>query len=360
MKWNGKNYRPLVPQKIKFQEEKFDVEEYLKSLAEKHDRVPVWRSVIGVNVPVEEGPQPSPSVTPSNTPTGTPTGTPTNTPTTTITLTPTGTPTGTPTPTPSAVAFDSGATAYLNAVVTAGGTVDATMSAATNTFFTSIRSSGLLSKMVTMYPFIGGTAASHAINAINPTGSTGIFNGGWTHSVSGSTPNGVNGYLRPKQGSANADVIPDLATNFTHGLYINEVLGSGDLSVAGGCHDGAIDLTQVSFAAVNQVAIQTNCPLASAINITRDTNGGLYGGTRISNTQEVYQQNASGLTNSSSFALSDTHYYAIGARNSGGSINEFFSKRFSFAFLGSNFTAADMITMYNAIQTYQTSLSRQI
>ena len=57
MKWNGRNYKPLLPQKIRFKEEKFDVEEYMKSLQEKHDRVPVWRTIpnpIAVNVPVED------------------------------------------------------------------------------------------------------------------------------------------------------------------------------------------------------------------------------------------------------------------------------------------------------------------
>jgi hypothetical protein len=99
MKWNGKDYRPLVPQKIVFKEEKFDVEEYLKSLAEKFDRVPVWRAIpnpLGVNVSEPSGPPPTPSITPSNTPTVSITASQTMTPTPSVTAQPTGTPTNTP------------------------------------------------------------------------------------------------------------------------------------------------------------------------------------------------------------------------------------------------------------------------
>lgn len=122
MKWNGRDYRPVVPQKIKFKEE-FNAEEYIQSLAEKSHKVPVWRAIpnpIGVNTSVETGPQPTPSITPSNTPTNTatpsptpePSVSPTNTmtPTPSVTAEPTVTPTNTMTPTPSASSVASGTT----------------------------------------------------------------------------------------------------------------------------------------------------------------------------------------------------------------------------------------------------------
>jgi len=71
----------------------------------------------------ESTPTETPTETPTNTPTETPTNTPTLTQTPTNTETPTQTPTLTQTPTPSgAPAIDPDAAAYLNAVLTAGGT----------------------------------------------------------------------------------------------------------------------------------------------------------------------------------------------------------------------------------------------
>lgn len=363
MKWNGRNYRPVVPKKIQVKEE-FNVEELLESLAEKHYKIPVWRSVVAVNVPPTAEAPITPSQTPSHTPTPSvtpPLPTPTQTQTQTNTPTNTGTPTNTPTPSATPPSPDSGATAYLNAVVTAGGTVDATMSAATNTFFTTIRNAGILDKIFTMYPFIGGTAAAHRINAITPTGTNGTFNGGWTHNVSGCTPNGVNAWLAPKQGSANADVLPGNYTGFSHGVYVNEVLGTGNIGVAAGVYDTAIDLAQIGFSTTNQTAIASNTSFATISTITRDSNGGFYASTRISSSQEIQQQNSSGFTASTTYApVATTQGYVLGARNSNNTVNEFFTKRLSFAFMGQNLTGSDLSTLNTAVQTYQTSLLRQV
>lgn len=154
MKWNGKDYRPVVPQKIVFKEEKFDVKEYLKSLAEKFDRMPVWRAVpnpIAVNVPVGPAPTPPP--------------------------------------------FDADAAFYLNEVLVAGGTgITATYSAATDTMFTNLKSEGIYSKIFCMYPLIGGVQDAHAINAVDPNTFLMLWSGGITHNADGARGNGVNGF----------------------------------------------------------------------------------------------------------------------------------------------------------------------
>ena len=89
-------------------------------------------------------PTPTPSVTPTMTPTmtvtPTNTQTPTQTPTPTVTPTMTQTPTVTPTPTPSGLSFDVDAQAFLQDVTTSGGTLDYTISAATNQLFVDLKS----------------------------------------------------------------------------------------------------------------------------------------------------------------------------------------------------------------------------
>jgi len=111
---------------------------------------------------------------------------PTPTPTATITPTPT------PTPSASVPSFDADAAAYLAEVVASGGTVDAAMSAATNTLFVDLKAAGFYSDII-FYPMMGGTAASHAIEA-TLSGNDITWQGGVTHTVSGATGNGTNGY----------------------------------------------------------------------------------------------------------------------------------------------------------------------
>ncbi len=160
---------------------------------------------------------------PSPTPTPTMTVTPTNTATPTPTVTPT------MTPTPSGSSFDSDAAAYLADVVASGGTTDATISAATDTLFTSLKSNGLYSKMLVMYPFIGGVAASHRLNAKRTSSQyDGTFSGGFTHDVSGSTGNGTNGYL-----NSNFPISAYTANNYSLGYYQYTDNNTGDYIMTG-------------------------------------------------------------------------------------------------------------------------------
>ena len=167
----------------------------------------------------------TPSITPTITPTSTITPTPTPTPSVETchieaqngdfiiaqngdyidhfpcfdpspTPTPSITPTNTVTPTPSSSvpSGDADATAYLAAVVTAGGTTNATIDAAVDALFVELKAIGVYNELDAFYPAVGGTAASHAINANLNTSYDLTFNGGWTHNVSGMTSNGSNAY----------------------------------------------------------------------------------------------------------------------------------------------------------------------
>lgn len=133
-----------------------------------------------VGTPPSPTPSPTSSVTPSVTPS--------------ITITPTPSITPTVTPSPSVLPFDPDAAAFLADVIATGGTVDATISAATDTLYTELKSEGLYNK-IHFYPFIGGTAASHALYGDRSSGTTYDITwvGGVTHGISGSTGNGTNG-----------------------------------------------------------------------------------------------------------------------------------------------------------------------
>jgi hypothetical protein len=86
---------------------------------------------------------------------------------------------------PAGGGFDPDAQAYLDAVVAAGGTVTPTIEEAVNTLFVDLKDEGIYSELKAMYPVVGATAASFAINAIGNTAFNLTFNGTFTFSSSG-------------------------------------------------------------------------------------------------------------------------------------------------------------------------------
>jgi hypothetical protein len=77
---------------------------------------------------------------------------------------------------------------YIAAVLAAGGTLSGAQQTAIETFYNSLDTAGIYSKISAMYPFLGGVAASNAIDFVNPGGGFDLtFVGTWTHSnLSGS------------------------------------------------------------------------------------------------------------------------------------------------------------------------------
>lgn len=92
------------------------------------------------------------------------------------------------------VSPDPDAITYLNAVVSAGGTLDCNISGATIDLISGLKTAGLWTKLNVFYPILGGTSASTAINAKNPGSQDITWNGGITFSSTGVQSNGVNGY----------------------------------------------------------------------------------------------------------------------------------------------------------------------
>jgi hypothetical protein len=346
----------------------------------------VWAAVMNVYKAPVTTPQPTPSPTgtanptptPTNTPTGTAAVTPTPTPSGTAAITPsptqtqTGTPqvTSTPTPTPTQLPGTAEANTYLSAVVSAGGTgITAPVSAATITMFQSIWSNGLNTDMLAMYPFIGGTAGSHKFNGMNPLDTDGAyrltFAGGWTHSASGATPNGTNGvaetYLQPN------------ATSFTisggsMGVYCGTNGPSGAVMGGIGNSGGAdVDGWVLYPGLTSPGTLQEGC-------FFWKSSSGVFNGSAIADTLGLMSIGRTGTTqvqlyrrgvllSSPAFASNSVtnNTLALGARNTlFGTPAEYSTYRQQFTYIHRGLTPTQMTTLDGIIQTYQTSLGRNV
>ena len=129
-----------------------------------------------------------------------------------------------------AAALDPAASAFISAA----GITDATQISAINNLVVGMKSDGIWTKMKAIYPFVGGTATAHKWNLKDPRDLDAafrlVFNGGWTHSSTGATPNGTNGYADTKF-NANTNLTNGnfhlsfySRTNSTSGLFSAEML----------------------------------------------------------------------------------------------------------------------------------------
>jgi hypothetical protein len=292
---------------------------------------------------------PTPSITRTNTPTPSITPTLTRTPTVTPTLTPTQTSTPTPTSTP-AVSFDPDAAAFLADVIDEGGTgITFTVSAATDTLFTELKSNGLYNDLF-FYPMIGGVADSVALFGKRDVGT--IYDFTWAgtpiFSMSGASGNG-----------SDADGISDLNRtiysnqgDFIYGCYItanNDATYGYELSTVG------IDRNLLIVRYANDLAyVGTGDGFR-----TGDNSGGALG---------MYVVSQSGTTDGTIKLIKNGSTTLINATNSDNNYDtnrqwilrgsEYSNKTMGFAVFGKYLTDDQILTLSNIINTFQTSLGR--
>lgn len=124
---------------------------------------------------------------------------------------------------------DADAIAFLSAA----GITDPTISLAVDAFVISLKSYSLWSKMIALYPFVGGSASSHKYNLKDPRDLDAAFrltfSGGWTHNSGGATPNGTTGYADTHLNALSNIPI----TGHSIGVYNRTTTGVGNKVFAG-------------------------------------------------------------------------------------------------------------------------------
>jgi hypothetical protein len=250
--------------------------------------------------------------------------------------------------------FDYDALLFLSAASIS----NSTQRLAINYLTFSLKLNGLWDKLNAIYPFVGGTATTHKFNLKNPLDTNAAFRlsfvGGWTHSTNGALPNGTNAYANTFY---NCNV-ESTVSNACFGAY------SRTNSITGTQVYGAFTNTNSvrmfhNFSAPN-IQIVANPGL---IGYTPNVSTGFFLSRRESSTlNQSYQNGVSGGTSTvSTTNLPDFNFY-FGAVNSVGSPTFYTTHQLAFGVLGGNatITDADSLSLYNIIQTFQTTLSRQV
>lgn len=255
-------------------------------------------------------------------------------------------------------AFDSDAQAFI----TAAAITDATQQTAINTLVVGLKTDSLWTKMLAVYPFVGGTAAQHKYNLKNPQDTNAAFrlnfSGSWTHTPSGSKPDGTTAYantfLAP---SINLSLGSVNGSSFSHYSRTNSVDAGTPYGTKIGAANSSFNLsfgvgTSNIFHNTNSGVTLSPVPLTSAANLIH---------SRTNSTQTIAALNGSAATYTNNEGQLSSHPIYLGARNSNNAtIDLYYSRQMAFAHIGTGLTSAECILLYNRIQAFQTTLGRQV
>lgn len=250
--------------------------------------------------------------------------------------------------------FGVGYTARTSAFATATGITDATILGALNTFDLGLISNGLDSKMKAVYPFVGGSAITHKYNFFDARDLDIAFrlqfNGGFTHSSNGILLNGTNAYANTFLTTSST-----LGLNSTHFSIYSRTNSPNSLGFDM-CTNSSQSFSLATSFNSNTTYFQVNQNIGYSTFTDADSLGFRLISRNSSTTEKLFKN--SSLVGSVT-VNTQGQYGAIdiGRFISGGYYS---NKQYAFMTIGNGLTDGEASTLYSLIQTFQTSLSRQV
>ena len=256
--------------------------------------------------------------------------------------------------------LDPDAKAFLDATAI----TDATITRAINTLVIDLKGFGIWSKCRAIYPMVGGTATTHVYNLKDPQNTNAAFrlsfSGGWTHSATGALPNGTNAiadtFFNP--------VTQGLAYNNNHlGYYSRTQVATATSFYDMGSGNAANGGTAIfSRRSTNISAYDTGTASANRLQFINADGRGFFLGSSINTNVGIYQRN--GVTqvtkNPLTASVMQSFNFFLGGFNEANTVTYYSNKECAFGTIGDGLTSAEASNYYTAVQTFQTSLSRNV
>ena len=240
------------------------------------------------------------------------------------------------------------------AFITAAGITNPTQQGAVNTLVVDLKGYNIWTKFKAIYPIVGGTASSHAVNLKTPGTYNLTFSTGWTHASTGMTPNGTSAY-------ANTSLVPSsvLSLNSTHisGYIRTNLVSQAPMlsSENAGSYDNGLYIWPLQSQGYYSVRINDNTSTFSTV--TYDIRG-FHLATRTASNVKKYRVNTAQIFNDTtvSTGLNTSSIYIGASRNNA----NYFSNQIAFNSIGDGLTDTEAANFYTAVQAFQTTLSRQV
>ena len=262
---------------------------------------------------------------------------------------------------------DPGLDADTTAFIQAAGINNTTQISAINTLIIQLKVYGIWTKMKALYPMVGGTATSHRFNLKDPRAVDAAFyldfNGTWTHSSTGAKPDGLTGYANTKM-NLFTTVGSSSLSNSTY-VRLNSFKGCfggvySPVLMNSAWYESLVLLQSISNTSVKVWMGNTG---GEGMTGTVTALGGMIMGNRNNSTTVfTLKKDASTINTSASFSVRNfpTIPYYIGAYNNNGTAGLFDSNEIAFYHIGDGLTDVEAANFYTAVQTYQTTLGRNI
>jgi hypothetical protein len=247
--------------------------------------------------------------------------------------------------------------ADAQAFITASG-ISGTNATAINTLVIDLKAANIWTKMKAVYPMVGSSATSCKWNLVNPVDSNAayrlLFTGGFTFSATGCQPNGVNAY-------ASTFLIPatSLSANSSHLSIYNRTGTSGNINDMG--TSGGVLAFTIAASLGNTAYLDCTNSTTNRISTPNASPIGFFVGTRASSTSLKIFKNNNQLgttnTNASVGVAGLTLDVKLFSYNP---VQNLSNRECAFASIGDGLTNAEALAFYNAVQTFNTTLARQV
>jgi hypothetical protein len=212
--------------------------------------------------------------------------------------------------------------------------------------------------MKAIYPMVGASASACAQN-LKSSSFTGTFSSGWTFASTGVTPNGTSAFFNT---NLNQNVLNYNSQSLTY-YSRNNLQGASDMGVQGSYRNNLALLRTYGGQINSSVSDLQNAGLGSAQTDLINDSRGLYSGVRTSaSLNKLYRNGSLFATNISDWLVIvslNLNFY-IGASNTNGSPAGYSAHECAFASIGDGLTDTQASNLYTNVQTFNTTLGRQV
>jgi len=239
---------------------------------------------------------------------------------------------------------DSDARAFLERVIAAGGTLSTTEQLAVTQLVIQMKLNGIWDKMKAIYPMVGASAAACAQN-LKSSSFTGTFSGGWTFTSNGVKGNGVSGTMdtglntstQLNINSAHVSYYSNDDYNITNPLLSNNnfdcfIQQQSNIYYTMLGRNGFIQTANTTIKAFYLTTRQLSVELKQTLN------GSVIGPTDTVSSTSFSNQNI--FLNRYQGTYTDS--------------------RCAFCSIGDGLSDSESLSCYNAVQAFNTTLSRQV
>ena len=227
--------------------------------------------------------------------------------------------------------------------------VDTTQKLAVNQLVIDLKVTGIWTKMLAVYPFVGGTATTHKWNLKNPLDTNAAFrltfSGGWTHNSLGIKMNNTNT-------SANTFVTPNNGNDRAISAYLTQRIAGTTNDVMGAWNTGMLGIR----ASANQDFFHNRQDFTSKT-ITPTIIDPFLGNSRTSTNSWFAQNDNNIFTNFTDTNPSVTRTLTIGTFNG---TNWRGNHQLGFVHISTSLTQSEMTDLRTAVINFQTTLGRQV